>query len=86
MEDKILSSAYEYLENEAAGADINRLLELFAMNSNLWSVAVDGDNERECKRLCAIVEGLEHMITNHVMREHGYYQTDTTGYSRWEKE
>lgn len=82
----IYESATNYIEREAVGKSLDELLSLYRLQDNVLCVLADGDDGTAYERTRSIVSILKSMIVSKVMHEHGYYQTDATGFSRWEKE
>ena len=84
--------ALKMIQRDLRKGTLEEMLELYARHSNSFTYAADDgpddydeDNVR-LEREKEAVSILESMIACHVMREHGYYTTDASGYHLWERE
>lgn len=71
---------------EAVGKSLDELLSVYCFQDNQLCELADGDIGPAYERTLCIVDILKGMIVSKVLHEHGYYQTDATGFTKWEKE
>ena len=83
---RALSDALDTVEREAVGVSFDKLLYIYSRHENALAVEADSDMDYSYYKELEIVNTLRHMITSKTMKANGYYLTDATGFSRWEKE
>ena len=62
------------------------LTDLYALHDDFLASEAEGDGGYRYDLELEIVTILKDLITRQAMKEHGYYQSDATGISRWYRE